>query len=129
MPLWPEYDPWEGQLQRIATGHQLAVLAHAHAVNLGLHLVGEADASGWRPRWIDRWNHAENPAIVRRVRSLAALREVSPLQILLHHVLNRPFPTFGIVPLSTLGNDRREDYFRATQLVLTAGELDSLTSP
>src|SRR5581483_9213352 len=68
--LWPEYPPFSGEMERLAHDHSLVVFAHVGDWNLGQCLFDDAEAvASWRPHWIERWKHRENPEIAQRIRS------------------------------------------------------------
>src|SRR6202041_2098219 len=115
-PLWPEYPPFKGAVEQNVRDNGLAVCAHAEDFNLGLNVFGATDLPSWRSTWITRWNHPDNDSLVRRVRTFASNRRLTAREINLAYVLNRPFPTVGIIGLPALLSTECEQYQRATDL-------------
>jgi 1-deoxyxylulose-5-phosphate synthase len=113
-PLWPEYVPFAGELKEAVFALRLVVFAHADDINLGQCLYGDEDAiARMRPRWVQRWDHAANPALVQRVRSFAAARGLTPRTVNVAWMLNQRFPVVAIAGLRFL-----QEYEQGSRMVL-----------
>src|SRR5262249_9449430 len=119
----PEYVPFDASLERVVCNLKLAVFAHASDHNLGLCLFEDADRQvHTRPQRTGRWRRPHNPALVQRVRQFAATRGLTPREVNVAWLLNRPFPVVAIVDLPSL-SARGSEYARAARLQLDEGAL------
>lgn len=126
-PLWPEYAPFAGDVERVVREHRLAVLAHVDDLNLGQCLLEDVEGlSQWRPHWISRWQHPDNAGIVKRVQAVAQQQGVAPRAVNVAWVLHRPFPVVGIVSLPALLTDRAKQYECAWQQTFDEAALAKL---
>ncbi len=128
-PMWPEYPPFDGELEKLVERGGLTVFAHVGDVNLGQCLYGDEDSMArFRPNWVSRWQHPANSALTERVRTFAAQRGLTCREVNLAYVLNQSFAVLGILGLPSILDDQREQYLRASGLALEKKELDLLKS-
>jgi aryl-alcohol dehydrogenase-like predicted oxidoreductase len=97
-PLWPEDIPF-AQLENAVHDLGLAVFAHADAFNQGLGLFDDGPIPA---RWTRRWDRQTNASLVHRLAAKAAETGTMPQQLVLAWLLNRPFPSLGIISLPEL---------------------------
>lgn len=127
-PLWPEYLPFDTTLRMTVLELGLTVFAHAGDLTLGQCLFGNEDSlARLRPHWVERWQHADNPALEKRIRRFSAEHGLTPREVGLAWLLHQPFPVVGIVSLPTLLDPvRRAEYERAAALQLTPDDIEFL---
>jgi aryl-alcohol dehydrogenase-like predicted oxidoreductase len=102
-PLWPEYPPFDQELENVVCDNSLAGLAHVEDFNLGQCLFDEDGVRRpWRPNWIARWNHPSNAALVARTQAFASSRGLTPREVNLSYILSLPFSVLGIISLPAL---------------------------
>jgi aryl-alcohol dehydrogenase-like predicted oxidoreductase len=126
-PLWPEYVPFSRTVEELVLGTGLAVFAHVEDFNIGQSLFGaEEIAAPMRSNWVTRWHHPDNAALVGRVEAFAVHHGLTPREVNLGWVLQRPFPVVGIISLLILLTDRRIQYERASKMAFGDDELEAL---
>jgi hypothetical protein len=96
-------------------------------INLGQCLYDDADAtSRLRRGWVERWDHPANGALVRRVQHFAGVHGLTPREVNLAWLLNRPFPCVAVISLPSLLTPRRSEYERASHFLLKETDEDLL---
>jgi aryl-alcohol dehydrogenase-like predicted oxidoreductase len=126
-PLWPEYIPFSRAVEELVLETRLAVFAHVEDFNIGQSLFGaEEIPAPLRSKWVTRWHHPDNAALVQRVEAFAVHRGLTPREVNLGWVLQRPFPVVGIISLPILLTDRSVQYERASKMVFGDNELEAL---
>jgi aryl-alcohol dehydrogenase-like predicted oxidoreductase len=126
-PLWPEYIPFDAALERVVRESGLAVFAHAGDLTVGHCLFGDEEANErMRPEWMSRWQTPANMSLAGQVLRIASERNVTPHEINLAWLLNRPFPVIGIVGLPTLLGGQGARYERAAQWIFDDSDLRTL---
>jgi hypothetical protein len=127
-PLWPEYIPFDAELRQVVCASGLGVFAHADDFNVGQCLYEDRDATAvMRPRWVRRWEHPDNRGLVQRVRRFAAACGLTPRELNVAWLLNRPFPVVAVVSLPSLLTARGIEYERASRLRLADDEIGILS--
>jgi hypothetical protein len=102
-PLWPEYVPFDADIEEIVRNEGFVVYAHSSDTNIGQCLFGNEDsAARLRPQWVTRWNAIENRPIVQDVIERAARFQTTPRAVLVAWMLARPFPVVPIISLPEL---------------------------
>ena len=122
-PLWPEYLPFDSELQRTITELGLAVFAHAADINLGQSLHARGETTHLRQHWRQRWEHPSNQQLVPRVRQFATAHGLTPRAVNVAWLLNQAFPSVAIVPLPSVQSRVRTDYERGSELILNQADV------
>jgi aryl-alcohol dehydrogenase-like predicted oxidoreductase len=113
-PLWPEYVPFDAELERAVREMGLAVFAHSDDFNLGQRLFDAPNDAG-------RWRNPANAARVEWARRLAGAHGVTPREVNIAWLLSRPFPVAAIASLPGLMSDGGAQYERASRLLIEEG--------
>ena len=93
---------------------QGVLFAHADDFNQGTHLFAEAGPPSSPPPWASRWDHPSNDPLVQRIRRQAAERGITPAEMNLAWLLNRPFPVIALVSLPEFLTPRAHFYERTS---------------
>ncbi len=72
---------------------------------------------------------APNPPLVQRVRQFAAARGLTPREVNVAWLLNRPFPVVAVVSLPSLLDGSATQYARAAALRLNQDDLRNFSGP
>lgn len=99
-PLWPEDIPLSTLVHHVH-GLHLPVFAHADSFNQGFCLFDNETAAA-KTRWDERWDKHTNLALIKQVKEFGAKHALSPEEVLLSWLLNRPFPVVALVSLPSL---------------------------
>jgi aryl-alcohol dehydrogenase-like predicted oxidoreductase len=128
-PLWPEYVPFDAQLEQVADELGLAVFAHAGDYTLGQCVFEDEDAlARMRPEWVQRWQLPTNPDLAEHVRETAEAYGLTPRATQIAWLLNQNFPVLAIVDLPALLTGIGVEYERGSHSKLADRDLLRLNS-